>query len=141
MEYVTTLPVSCAKNCCYSLYGLTLDYFSLSTPPVFEQEINKKILSMDFSKYLTEIETADALLSHNGGVIIVVTGSLTMSDGVCQRFTQTFFLAPQESGGYFVLNDILRLISERNQVNERTLKDGPVAQSGRVYFASLLNYL
>ncbi|XP_051227886.1 nuclear transport factor 2 isoform X1 [Lolium perenne] len=100
MEYVTTLP-----------------------------EINKKILSMDFSKYLTEIETADALLSHNGGVIIVVTGSLTMSDGVCQRFTQTFFLAPQESGGYFVLNDILRLISERNQVNERTLKDGPVAQS------------
>ncbi|KAM0931443.1 hypothetical protein ACQ4PT_000454 [Festuca glaucescens] len=100
MEYVTTLP-----------------------------EINKKILSMDFSKYLTEIETADALLSHNGGVIIVVTGSLTMSDGVCQRFTQTFFLAPQESGGYFVLNDILRLISERNQGNERTLKDGPVAQS------------
>ncbi|CAM0884457.1 unnamed protein product [Alopecurus aequalis] len=100
MEYVTTLP-----------------------------EINKKILSMDFSKYLTEIETADALLSHNGGVLIVVTGSLTMSDGVCQRFTQTFFLAPQESGGYFVLNDILRLISERNQGNERTVKDGPVAQS------------
>ncbi|KAM0856835.1 hypothetical protein ACQ4PT_048885 [Festuca glaucescens] len=100
MEYVTTLP-----------------------------EINKKILSMDFSKYLTEIETADAFLSHNGGVLIVVTGSLTMSDGVCQRFTQTFFLAPQESGGYFVLNDILRLISERNQGNERTLKDGPVAQS------------
>lgn len=100
MEYVTTLP-----------------------------EINKKILSMDFSKYLTEIETADALLSHNGGVLIVVTGSLTMSDGVCQRFTQTFFLAPQESGGYFVLNDILRLISERNQGNERTLKDGSVAQS------------
>uniref|UniRef100_A0ACD5WIK7 Uncharacterized protein n=1 Tax=Avena sativa TaxID=4498 RepID=A0ACD5WIK7_AVESA len=100
MEYVTTLP-----------------------------EINKKILSMDFSKYLTEIETADALLSHNDGVLIVVTGSLTMSDGVCQRFTQTFFLAPQETGGYFVLNDILRLIAERNQGNERTLKDGPVAQS------------
>ena len=94
---------------------------------------------MDFSKYLTEIETADALLCHSGGFLIVVTGSLTMSDGVCQRFTQTFFLAPQESGGYFVLNDILRLISERNQGSERTVKDGAVAQSGRVYFLLLLN--
>lgn len=100
MEYVTTLP-----------------------------EISKKIMAMDFSKYLTEIETADAVLSHNGGVLIVVTGSLTMVDDFCQRFTQSFFLAPQDGGGYFVLNDIFRLITQRNLENGRTQKDGPVAQS------------
>ncbi|XP_014752407.1 putative G3BP-like protein isoform X2 [Brachypodium distachyon] len=91
-------------------------------------EINKKIMSMDFSQYLTEIETADSVLSHNGGVLIVVTGSLTSSD-VCQRFTQSFFLAPQESGGYFVLNDILRFISARSEGNGRNQKAGSVTES------------
>ena len=81
---------------------------------------------MDFSKYVTKLETADAV-SLNGGALIVVTGSLTLtSDDVCQTFTQTFFLAPQESG-YFILNDILRLLPERNQENQ---KDGSVAVSG-----------
>ncbi len=70
---------------------------------------------MDFSNYLTEIETADAQLSHQDGVLIVVTGSLT-SEGICRRFTQSFFLAPQESGGYVVLNDIFRFIVERPPV-------------------------
>ncbi|KAL6853914.1 hypothetical protein ACP4OV_019943 [Aristida adscensionis] len=76
-------------------------------------DINEKIMSMDFRNYLTEIETADAQLSHKDGVLIVVTGSLTSAEGVCRRFTQSFFLAPQESGGYFVLNDVFTFISER----------------------------
>ncbi|TVU01879.1 hypothetical protein EJB05_18743 [Eragrostis curvula] len=76
-------------------------------------EINEKIMSMDFRNCLTEIETADAQLSHKDGVLIVVTGSLTSSEGICRKFTQTFFLAPQESGGYFVLNDVFRFIAER----------------------------
>ncbi|XP_040378611.1 nuclear transport factor 2-like isoform X2 [Oryza brachyantha] len=78
-------------------------------------DINRMILSMDFSNYLTEIETADAQLSHKDGVLIVVTGSLT-SEGICRRFAQSFFLAPQESGGYVVLNDIFRFIVERPPV-------------------------
>jgi hypothetical protein len=53
-----------------------------------------------------EIKTANAHSSHKDGVLIVVTGSLTSSEGICicRKFIQTFFLAPQESGGYFVLN-------------------------------------
>jgi len=70
-------------------------------------------MSMNFRSFLIEIETADAQLSHKDGVLIVVTGSLTSDDGVCRRFTQSFFLAPQEAGGYFVLNDVFRFISER----------------------------
>ncbi|XP_062211549.1 nuclear transport factor 2-like isoform X2 [Phragmites australis] len=83
-------------------------------------DINKRIMSMDFRKCLTEIETADAQLSHKDAVFIVVTGSLTSDEGVCRRFTQSFFLAPQESGGYFVLNDVFRFISERQpaQINQ-----------------------
>ncbi|KAI4969820.1 hypothetical protein ZWY2020_000734 [Hordeum vulgare] len=80
MEYVTTLP-----------------------------EINKKLISMDFGNYLTDINTADAVSSHNGGTLIVVTGSLTAGGGVWQNFTQSF-LAPQEGGGIFILSDIFRIM-------------------------------
>ncbi|XP_044436150.1 nuclear transport factor 2-like [Triticum aestivum] len=79
-------------------------------------EINKTLISMDFGKYLMEIETADAMSSHNGGMLIVVTGSLTMVDDVCQNFTQSFFLAPQEGGGYFVLNDIFRIMYKTSRL-------------------------
>jgi hypothetical protein len=41
-------------------------------------------------------------------VLIIVTRSLTSSEGICicRKFIQTFFLAPQESGSYFVLNGV-----------------------------------
>ena len=37
----------------------------------------------------------------------MVTGWFTLKDAPKRKFTQTFFLAPQENG-YYVLNDILR---------------------------------
>lgn len=33
-------------------------------------------------------------------------------------FAQTFFLAPQERGGYFVLNDMFRYLEKANQPYE-----------------------
>ncbi|XP_044436584.1 nuclear transport factor 2-like [Triticum aestivum] len=71
---------------------------------------------MDFNKYLTKIDTADAVSSHNGGTLIVVTGSLTTADGFCTNFTQSFFLAPQEGGGCFVLNDIFRIMPKTSRL-------------------------
>jgi hypothetical protein len=63
---------------------------------------------VDFRNCLTEIKTANVQSSHNDGVLIIVIGSLTSSKGtcICRKFIQTFFLAPQESGGYFVLNGV-----------------------------------
>lgn len=48
-------------------------------------------------------------------MILLVTGCLTRRDNVRKKFTQTFFLAPQEKG-YFVLNDIFRYIEENEAV-------------------------
>ncbi|XP_062215329.1 nuclear transport factor 2-like isoform X2 [Phragmites australis] len=96
-------------------------------------DINEKIMSMDFTNCLTEIETADAQLSHKDGVLIAVTGSLTSSEGLCRRFTQSFFLAPQESGGYFVLNDVFRFISERQlaEINQVVTQGNESSQNVR----------
>ncbi|GLU12503.1 hypothetical protein SLE2022_291780 [Rubroshorea leprosula] len=77
------------------------------------QAINEKILSLNYEDYTVEIETADAQESYEKGVIVVVTGCLTRKDNVRKKFTQTFFLAPQDKG-YFVFNDIFRYIGEND---------------------------
>lgn len=78
------------------------------------QTINEKIQSLDYKNYKAEIKTADAQESHQNGVIVLVTGCLTGTDNVRRKFTQAFFLAPQEKG-YFVLNDIFRYVDESDE--------------------------
>ncbi|CAL5084880.1 unnamed protein product [Urochloa decumbens] len=69
-------------------------------------DIKKQLLFMDFTDCLIELETVDLQPSHVDGVLILVAGYFTI-DGLKQKFTQSFFLAPQ-GNGYFVLNDMLR---------------------------------
>ncbi|ESQ31832.1 hypothetical protein EUTSA_v100055271mg, partial [Eutrema salsugineum] len=76
------------------------------------QAINDKIMSLKYEDYTAEIETADAQESHERGVIVLVTGRLTGNDNVRKKFSQTFFLAPQDKG-YFVLNDVFRFLEEK----------------------------
>lgn len=59
-----------------------------------------------------EIKTAHSLESWNGGVLVMVSGSVQMKNlNRMRKFVQTFFLAPQEKG-YFVLNDIFHFVDE-----------------------------
>lgn len=75
------------------------------------QGINDKICSLNYKNYKAEIKTADAQDSYKDGVIVLVTGCLTGKDSLRRKFTQTFFLAPQDKG-YYVLNDIFRYVDE-----------------------------
>uniref|UniRef100_A0A2P2MHP8 Uncharacterized protein MANES_12G036600 n=1 Tax=Rhizophora mucronata TaxID=61149 RepID=A0A2P2MHP8_RHIMU len=60
-----------------------------------------------------EIKTINSLDSWNGGVLVMVSGSVKIKDLSGRReFVQTFFLAPQEKG-YFVLNDIFQFTDDR----------------------------
>ncbi|GMH18775.1 hypothetical protein Nepgr_020616 [Nepenthes gracilis] len=73
-------------------------------------QIHALVMSMRFTAI--EIKTAHSLESWNGGVIVMVTGSVQIRDFSGRRkFAQTIFLAPQEKG-YFVLNDIFHFIDE-----------------------------
>lgn len=73
-------------------------------------QIHSLILSLNYTGI--EIETAHSLESWNGGVLVMVSGSVQVKDFSARRkFVQTFFLAPQEKG-YFVLNDIFHFIDE-----------------------------
>lgn len=83
---------------------------------LFEQAIDKKILALGYGVISAEIATVDTQESYGGGVLVLVTGYLTGKDSVKRTFTQTFFLAPQETG-YFVLNDMFRYIDEATIVH------------------------
>ncbi|PIN02276.1 RasGAP SH3 binding protein rasputin [Handroanthus impetiginosus] len=83
----------------------------LMTTVTTMESINDKICSWDYKDYKAEIKTADAQDSFKGGVIVLVTGCLTGKDNLRRKFTQTFFLAPQDKG-YYVLNDVFRYVEE-----------------------------
>ncbi|KAH9605585.1 hypothetical protein KSS87_000412 [Heliosperma pusillum] len=77
--------------------------------------INEKIKF--YGSLKADIKCVDAQESYNGGVIVLVTGSMVNKDDSRRGFTQTFFLAPQDKG-YYVLNDILRYVEDNLDVNE-----------------------
>ncbi|GKD18722.1 Ras GTPase-activating protein-binding protein 1-like protein isoform X1, partial [Tanacetum coccineum] len=72
-------------------------------------DINSKIISLNYHEFRAEIKSVDAQESWNGGVNVLVIGFLTGKDNVVRKFTQSFFLAPQDKG-YFVLNDMFRYV-------------------------------
>ncbi|XP_057781801.1 nuclear transport factor 2 [Salvia miltiorrhiza] len=73
-------------------------------------KIHEVLMSLNFSGI--EIKTIKSLESWNGGVLVVVTGSVKSRDfSYWRKFVQTFFLAPQEKG-YFVLNDMFHFADD-----------------------------
>lgn len=82
------------------------------------QAINDKILALHYGEFIAEITTVDAQESYNGGVIVLVTGYLTGKDSVRRKFSQSFFLAPQDKG-YFVLNDVFRYVDDAYHVGSQ----------------------
>lgn len=82
-------------------------------------------MSLDYCNYKGDISTIDAQDSFDGGVLVLVTGYLHHKDGGKRKFTQSFFLAPQDNG-YYVLNDMFRYVEESTaQQGNQDLPDGP----------------
>lgn len=94
----------------------------------FLQGIKDLILSLNCKDYKAEILTADAQASYMDGVIVLVTGCLTGKDDVRRKFTESFFLAPQDKG-FFVLNDAFRFIEEDSLPVPNSLEEEDVANS------------
>ncbi|VVA91234.1 unnamed protein product [Arabis nemorensis] len=73
--------------------------------------VDEQIMSFDYENSKIQILTADSQASYKNGVLTLVTGLLTVKDGERMRFSQSFFLVPQ-NGSYFVLNDVFRYVSD-----------------------------
>ncbi|ERN07552.1 ras GTPase-activating protein-binding protein 2 isoform X2 [Amborella trichopoda] len=92
------------------------------------QAINDKILSLDYSELKAEIKTVDAQKSFDGGVIVLVTGYLTGKDNLTRKFTQSFFLAPQDKG-FFVLNDVFRYVDESEKLEGKSASTDGISET------------
>eukprot|EP00752_Nemacystus_decipiens_P004433 g4046.t1 len=70
--------------------------------------------------------SVDAQPSEGGGVLLMVTGSITIADMDPRQFCQTFFLARQhqenDRHNYFVRNDIFRFLDVLPEVVQAALK-------------------
>lgn len=63
-----------------------------------------------------EIKTAHSLKSWNGGVLVMVTGTVHVKDFIGgKKFVQTFFLVPQDKG-LLVVNDIFHFVDEEQSL-------------------------
>ncbi|XP_004290176.1 PREDICTED: ras GTPase-activating protein-binding protein 1 [Fragaria vesca subsp. vesca] len=78
--------------------------------------INRKIV--ENGKLSANVVTVDAQESFNRGVFVLVTGFIIGMDSLKKKFTQSFFLAPQDKGGFYVLNDVFRYVDD--SVNQDT---------------------
>ncbi|ETW09270.1 hypothetical protein H310_01669 [Aphanomyces invadans] len=74
--------------------------------------INSTILKKHYNGAVVQLDhgSIDCQGSQQGGVVVLVTGVITLQRSSPAHFVQSFFLAVQENG-YFVLNDVLRILS------------------------------
>lgn len=74
------------------------------------EDIDLQIMESIVKEWNPDLDTVHAQESVMGSVILGVVGSFTDNDNVTKHFSQTFFLAPQEGGGFYVHNDFLQLV-------------------------------
>lgn len=94
-------------NCALINSGL---YFVLLKINILFQGISDAIKSCTYKGCDPIVEAVHAQDSVMGSVIVGVTGTLTDRENVKRKFAQTYFLAPQETGGFCVHNDILHFL-------------------------------
>ncbi|KAI9900559.1 hypothetical protein N3K66_004821 [Trichothecium roseum] len=82
-----------------------------SSPLLGDKSITEKLVSLPFTKVKHQVSTLDAQPAANNGIVILVTGQLLVDEEERpMNYTQLFQLCPDGSGGYFVQNDIFKLI-------------------------------
>ncbi|KAL6866885.1 hypothetical protein J3F83DRAFT_91925 [Trichoderma novae-zelandiae] len=112
-QYYTTLSKSPEKL--HLFYGKASQFVSgleaeVANVSVGRQPIQERIKQLDFHDCKVRVSNVDSQASYDN-IVIQVIGEISNKSGEPKKFVQTFVLAQQPSG-YFVLNDILRYISE-----------------------------
>lgn len=81
-------------------------------PAYGQDDINKKLMSLNFKDCHTKIRQVDSLETVNKSVVVQVIGELSNNGQPMRRFFQTFILAPRSPTHYYVRNDIFRYQDE-----------------------------
>ena len=82
---------------------LTYEGTTVKTP----QEIVAKLCQINAQKLRHKINTSD-IQPTGAGILIYVTGSLSVDDGPEMPFSEVFHLLPTNQGGFWLLNQVFR---------------------------------
>ena len=92
------------------------------------QAIAESIKQLDYHDCKVRVSNVDSQASFSN-IVIQVIGEISNKSAPHRKFVQTFVLAEQPNG-YFVLNDMLRFISDDIDVNvEHDVVDAPAEKS------------
>ncbi|KAL2119758.1 hypothetical protein VTJ04DRAFT_6719 [Mycothermus thermophilus] len=73
--------------------------------------IAEKLTSLPFTKVVHRTSSVDAQPTANGGIIILVTGQLLVDEEQNPlSFSQSFLLAQDPAGAWYVANDVFTLV-------------------------------
>ena len=82
------------------------------TSPIPPKAIHDKIVSLSLSQVHTKIKQVDSHASLSNsigpGIVVQVTGEISVAGNPMRPFVQTFVLAPQSAKKYYIHNDIFR---------------------------------
>lgn len=81
------------------------------------------IKSSDFKDCLIEVEDIHSQDSLQGSILVVVTGCATGEDKLKRKFNQTFLLVKHKTG-FFVMNDILRFVDDKEPKSPKVADSG-----------------
>ena len=77
------------------------------------KEIHKKFQGLSFQTIQYQFENFDFQQTiFQNSILIVVNGTLSMDGQNVFKFYQTFLLAQDQTGNFFVANDLFKLIIE-----------------------------
>ncbi|CAF2062931.1 unnamed protein product [Brassica napus] len=100
-------------------HGTMLSFTSL-------QAIKEHYLACEYKGTTYDVLSVDSQRSLQDGILIMVVGFLTGKDNLKRKFSQTFYLAPQDKA-YVVVNDMYRFVDEESSLPP-TVESVPEAQ-------------
>ena len=101
------------------------------------QAIHKKILSLQLQQVHTKIRQVDShpTISNSiaPGIVVQVTGELSVAGEPMRPFVQTFVLAPESQKKYYIHNDIFRYqVYDEDLVSESEANETQIEQETNI---------
>ncbi|KAJ4874635.1 Nuclear transport factor 2 (NTF2) family protein with RNA binding (RRM-RBD-RNP motifs) domain [Raphanus sativus] len=90
------------------------------------EAIKEHYLTSEYKGNTYDVLSVDSQRSLQDGIIIMVVGFLTGGDNLKRKFSQTFYLAPQDKA-HVVVNDMYRFVDEQES-SPPTLVESEVAK-------------
>lgn len=89
-----------------------------------QKAIHDKIQSLDLQQVYAKIKQVDSHSTLDNGIVVQVTGELSIGGHPMRAFVQTFVLAPETPKKFYVHNDIFRY-QDDDLVSESETNDTP----------------